>query len=165
MVQQYYELIEDQRILNVFRPPVIDTPYDELPFSSVRRIERKPHDEMTDWITRPAYYMSDRMKRLMENVDETIPFKSVTFINEENGEPFSYWVFKLSNASTFSKKSVFHPDGSLKQLVLDAQAVQDQRIWMLGDVRETRVLVRLDLAESILRRGFTGFVFRKVEME
>jgi len=105
------------------------------------------------------------MKRLMENVDETIPFKSVTFIDQESGEPFSYWVCNISKVSALSEKSVFHPDGSLKQLVLDAQAVQDQRIWMLGDVRETRVLVRLDVVESMLRRGFTGFVFRKVEME
>ncbi|OAX45229.1 imm11 family protein [Paenibacillus sp. AD87] len=165
MVPRFYELTEDHRILNPFRPPLLKASFDELPISSVMMIERRLNEEPTDWISRPSYFVSDRMKRLMEMVDEAMLFKSVTFIDHGSGEQLSYWACHIPAVQALSDHSLFYPNGSIQQLVLQGEAVKDQRMFTLEGVRGSGVIVRLDVAESMLRRGLSGFVLRKVDLE
>ncbi|WP_340400339.1 DUF1629 domain-containing protein [Paenibacillus sp. FSL H8-0079] len=165
MVPRFYELTEDHRILNPFRPPVLKASFEELPISSVMMIERNPNEEPTDWISRPSYFVSDRMKRLMEMVDEALIFKSVTFIDHGSGEQLSYWACDIPAVLALSDRSLFYPNGSIQQLLLQSERVKDQRIFTVEGVRGSGVIVRLDVAESMLRRGLSGFILRKVDLE
>ncbi|CAI6084101.1 hypothetical protein PAECIP112173_04179 [Paenibacillus sp. JJ-100] len=165
MVQRFYELTEDHRILNPFRPPALPTSFDELPLSSVMMIERQMNEEPTDWISRPSYFVSDRMKRLMEMVDEALLFKSVTFIDQRSGEQLGYWACHIPAVLALSDNSLFYPNGSIQHLLLQGEKVRDQRMFTLEGARGSGVIVRLDLAESMLRRGLSGFVLRKVDLE
>jgi hypothetical protein len=165
MIPRFYELTEDHRILNPFRPPVLKASFDELPISSVMMIECKPNEESTDWISRPSYFVSDRMKRLMEMIDEALIFKSVTFIDHGSGEQLSYWACHIPAVLALSDRSLFYPNGSTQQLLLQSERVKDQRILTVEGVRGSGVIVRLDVAESMLRRGLSGFILRKVDLE
>ena len=53
----------------------------------------------------------------------------------------------------------------IKRIVIDEKKVLESRVFLIDDIKENFIIVNLDVAESILRRGLIGIKFKKIETE
>ena len=75
-----------------------------------------------------------------------------------------YSIFKEINA--LSDRSEFNMNKTIvKKIVLDSQKIKGEKIFKLAESSKTLVVVRLDVAEFLLRRNFKGIKLERLEID
>lgn len=64
-----------------------------------------------------------------------------------------------------SPKAEFNKDDTLERLVIDETKIGFTKIFKVDGILENFIMISLDLAESILRRDFTGIKLERVEKD
>lgn len=168
-MHQYYALVDEDRTsrrLKLVHPDLLDTPFVRMPPAQVWQIEDAAAEDYTDWlpVSREQPLVSDAMKRILELYNVHIRWKQIHLVSPDTNHQELYWIAHVPAVEGTSIHSEFHPhDQTLKRLVLDAAQIKEHHYFRLGGVRETYFIVSLEAAESLLRRGLTGFRLHKLE--
>ncbi|KZE79612.1 hypothetical protein AV654_15020 [Paenibacillus elgii] len=164
-MRDYFLLLDDERIINKTQPAGLgnNVKFEELPPVSVLPVEYSRTCEYVDWLGKPMRMASDRMKSLMEKYNRYIRFKRVELIDTKQSGQHSYWIMQVPAVECLSPQSEFHPGGTLKRLVLDREQVKGHHMFAIQGILEPYIVVSLDVAESLLRRHWTGFILQKIE--
>ncbi|MBC2580555.1 imm11 family protein [Clostridium sp. DJ247] len=173
---EYFVIYQDKRIENAAEPIGIlkeiskdmlnkegTKHMDELPIQF--DIKEKSSSEYIDFIEKPVPLVSDNLKKLLQKYDKKIFFKPIVLCDRKQEKQDLYWLMVPDSIDCLSDKSEFNKDGTLKRLVIDKKKVGNFKIFKVNGIMEDLMLVRLDAAESILRRDFTGIKLKKVEKE
>lgn len=123
-----------------------------------------------DYITLGRHTLvSDRLMKLLKQYENEILFKLIFMINQNSRERSQYWLMEVPQLQCLSKKTEFHPDGTIKRLVIDEELIKDRAIFTIDSsarqYSRIRTLVNLAVAESILRRGIAGITYETVAVE
>jgi len=120
------------------------------------------YNEYPDFFERPIKLIGTKLKRIMSLYQPNIYFETVALVEPKNEKQHIYhWIDapEIDCASELSKRHF----GKLLEIVLDVKKVGNQRIFHItGD---PRLIVRLDVAESILRRIPYGITFERIKLE
>ena len=111
----------------------------------------------------PAFIVSDRLRKLLEIYDNDIIFKCAVLTNPRTNDQYVYFLTIVNSIDCAHKRSEFYGNGSLKKLVIGKNKADGNKVFRVKGVREHFIYVSLDVAESMLRRGFLGIHFEKVE--
>lgn len=134
---------------------------DGLFFRIASEEERYP-----DVLDRDLFLISEQMKSVFSMYQSGIVFKNVSLVNLKNGHMLSYNMPLLQEVDCLSSESELNLDRSvIKKMVLMESKIGDHRIFRLKHGDSQIVIVRLDVAESILRRNFYGVSLRRIELE
>ncbi|MED4351067.1 serine protease [Schinkia azotoformans] len=125
-------------------------------------IKEKNTNEAIDLIEKPIRLISDRLKKLIEKYVPSLPMKSVVLVDKKNGSQLLYWLLITRTLACLSAQTEFHPDGTIKKLVIEEEAAASYPIFKIEGVRENVLIVNVALAEGILRRSFYGIRLQKV---
>lgn len=136
----------------------------ELEDMSVIRIAYPAGERYADLISSPVYLMSNGIKELFTKYDKSLVCKAVRLVDEDSEQQLLYWIMGLDEVDCLSKETEFYPTGTLKRLVLSQEKIGKNAIFKLGGIRENHLVVRLDAAESLLRREFYGIELKKINM-
>jgi hypothetical protein len=114
-----------------------------------------------DWeysaiIDRPVYLVNTGVKNILEKYDRNIKSTPVMFNDVEKMKQHLYWLTEIRAVDCVAEESVFNPDRTIRKLVLDKKKIRDIPVFRIGNILEEYVVVRLDVAESLLRREFYG---------
>ncbi|MBC2582568.1 serine protease [Clostridium sp. DJ247] len=155
----------DTKGVSLFSTPKIlkGVKKDEMPIQF--DIKEKSSSEYIDFIEKPVPLVSDNLKKLLQKYDKKIFFKPIVLCDRKQEKQDLYWLMVPDSIDCLSDKSEFNKDGTLKRLVIDKKKVGNFKIFKVNGIIEDLMLVRLDAAESILRRDFTGIKLKKVEKE
>jgi len=123
----------------------------------------KPGERYGDIITSPVYLVSDEMKVLFAKYDKTLVFKAVRLVDEDSKKQTLYWIMGVEELHCLSEQTVLNPP-RMRHLVLDQDKINKTPIFKLGGILENYLIVRLDVAESLLRRNFYGIELRKMSV-
>jgi len=126
----------------------------------IRSTENSVFPDMFDV---PTLIVSDRLRKLLEIYDNDIIFKCAVLSNLVDNEQYVYFLTIVDSVDCAHKRSEFYGNGTLKKLVIDRNKADGNKIFRVKGVREHYIYVSLDVAESMLRRGFLGIHFEKVE--
>jgi len=164
----YYLIQNDERISQRIRLISQSGKYAsfaEMPPVQVWNIEAPANTEYTDWLTLAGMQLlSDRMKHILSKYNVTALFKMIYLIGKD-GSSHSYWLPHIPQPDVLSEESEYYAhDHTIKHLVLDSAKVKGQHLFSIPNVRELYTLVSMDAAESLLRRGLTGFLLKPVDM-
>ncbi|MED4573045.1 hypothetical protein P9302_26940 [Brevibacillus agri] len=118
-----------------------------------------------DWLEKPTVMLSDRMKSITAKYNPGIRWKRVDLIDRQQNDRNVYWLMQVPAVDVLSKSSEFHQNGALKRMVLDYEKARKHHVFSIQGILEPYIVVSMDAAESFLRRGLTGFVLQKVEIE
>ncbi|OAB45546.1 hypothetical protein PGLA_04515 [Paenibacillus glacialis] len=118
-----------------------------------------------DYLERPFPLLSDGLKRLIEMYCPRMPYEPVGLLDIGRMRHDTYWLMVPPRNACLSGQSQFHPDGSLKELVLDSNKVGEQMLFQIDGIRETEIVIHLAVAESLLRRDFTGIKLTRVKQD
>ncbi|AIQ11229.1 imm11 family protein [Paenibacillus durus] len=169
-MRHYYVLLDDSRISRNIAPvntDLLKTPFVRMVPAQVLDVHAKAEAEYTDWLPFSAsqLLLSDPMKRILELYNTQARFKQLYIVNREQSRQELYWIPHVPDIDVISGHTEFYPhDQTLKHLVLDSQKVRGHHFFRLSNVREPYYIVSLDAAESLLRRGLSGFRLQKVEL-
>lgn len=119
-----------------------------------------------DILHRQLYLVSDKLKKLLEKYDSNIIFKAMPLIDLEHEIQENYFLPIFEEVEALSENCEFNLDKSvIKKLILDEKKIKEKKIFKIKHSEQTLIVVRLDVAESILRRDFTGIKLEKLSIE
>lgn len=116
-----------------------------------------------DFVDAPLPLFSPEMKALLEQYDAQLFFTPVFLFHPKENRQDLYWLLIPDVVDCLAEQSEWHKDGSLKRLVIQPEQVAFYPCFQVAGVREKLLVIRLDVAESFLRRGFTGMHLQKIE--
>ncbi|MCT4509031.1 MAG: hypothetical protein N4A48_09785 [Tepidibacter sp.] len=119
-----------------------------------------------DILDRQIYLISDTLKKLFEKYEPDIIFKRIAFIDTKKQKQKNYFLPIFEEIEALSSNSEFTLDKSvIKKVILDEKKINNRKIFKIKEGTKTLIVVRLDVAESILRRDFIGIHLEKLEIE
>ncbi|AIQ14228.1 hypothetical protein [Paenibacillus durus] len=172
----YFYLKQDQRYTDV---PVLQKgmghidlwkvnklPPEELPRVLVFPVKAGKESRFIDFMESPFPLVSDRLMKLMKVYVPECRFKPAALINPELQLQKNYYLPFLEEIEALSPRSEFNLDRSvLKSAVLQEERIRGKKIFKVSGVATPLLVIRLDAAESILRRDFTGIRLERAELD
>lgn len=127
-------------------------------------VRSNPELVWTDVICKPFLLVSDVVRNILLKYESATPFRQIVLLDEKNGLANTYHLPILESIDCLHDSSVLSIDRSvIKEPVLDLSKVGDTAVFWIAGVKNVYTVVRLDFAESILRRNTRGIGLRKVE--
>lgn len=113
--------------------------------------------EYSDILTAPLFLVTEQVKELMQLYDEEIYFKGVQlFAKDKTHEPLLYYTVQPYKADCLHKSVRINPNGTVNEVVLEKSKIPKKDIFVLEGLKETRMVISLRMAESLLRRELYG---------
>ncbi|WP_342436451.1 hypothetical protein NSS79_24230 [Paenibacillus sp. FSL L8-0436] len=170
-MRHYYILQNDNRISRELTPvnmALLKAPFTQMPPAQVLEVQAAAEQDFTDWLPLSAAVnplLSDSMKRILELYNTQARFKQLYVINREDQQQVLYWTPHVPALDGISGETEWYPhDHTLKQLVLDAAKVKGHHFFRLSGIREPHYIISLEAAESLLRRGLSGYRLQMAEL-
>lgn len=137
----------------------------ELDDMNLALLPSEDEERYSDVITSPVYLVSDTVKEIFEKYDHTLVFKAFRIIDKNSKAQLLYWIIGVEEVDCLSEQTEYSPTGVMKKLVVSQGKIGDQVIFKLGGLRKQYLVVRLDVAESLLRRFIYGIELQKIQVE
>jgi 6-pyruvoyl-tetrahydropterin synthase len=126
-------------------------------------------DEETEFLgilDRNLFLISEEMKKIIEKYDSEIIFKTTPLIDLPHTRQENYYMPIFEEIECLSEKAELNLNKTvIKKIILDKQKIKNKKIFKIKESSETLVVVRLDVAESLLRREFKGMCLERLEIE
>lgn len=169
----YFLLKQDTRYVNV--PQLTDVHKninikdinllrcDNISDTVILNVKAGKDSAFLDILDKPLFLMSDDLKNIIEKYNANIYFKTIPLIDLQHERQKNYCLPIFEELDALSEESEFNMDKSvIKKIVLDSKKIKGKKIFKIKNEFKTLIVVRLDVAESILRRGFTGIKLEKL---
>jgi hypothetical protein len=130
-----------------------------LPTTQIFYVKESSHIEYPDIIETPGILVSEKLKRIMGKYQSNAIFKAAVLIEKKENRQEIYYIISAPEIACAAGRA---GHGGIEGLVLDEGKVGDARIFRMSGYMN-RVIVRLDVAESILRRDPFGVIFEKAK--
>ena len=119
-----------------------------------------------DILDNQIYLISKKMKKVLEMFNADILFKDVALLDHYNKRQGNYSLPIFKEINALSDKSEFNMNKTIvKKIVLDSKKIKGEKIFKLAESSKTLVVVRLDVAEFLLRRNFKGIKLERLEID
>lgn len=126
-------------------------------------VEENRYNEYTGYIDTPVKLISKNIKKILSKYQNDIIFKPVILIEKESNRQENYYIIAVPELECASECSTRDALGNVKEFILDEEKVEHLRVFQAKDY-DNQLFVRLDVAESILRRKTYGILFEKVNV-
>ncbi|MCL1989419.1 MAG: hypothetical protein FWG67_00865 [Defluviitaleaceae bacterium] len=174
----YFVLGTDKRIVNVPNmtfPKQIETakhldlnPY--LGKALMVMVKSDPLNEYPDYmevplnLQVPMMLISHKLKKIVSQYQPNIDFQMALLIERERAHQDMYHLMNVPEIDALADDISFDNSGYARTLVLDEKKIGATRIFRIKG-HNKKLIVRLDVAESLLRRDGAGMTFEKVKMK
>lgn len=168
---RYFELVADRDQSNPLKMEKVDQKVyknnlSREEFSKINSLvvgyfNNSPQVEIFDVLWEPAFLVSDALKRLLALFDREMEFKAIQLFArdlEDAAAPL-YWLPELAAVDCLSEQSKKYPNGMLEQMVLKMEVPFSSGIFRVAGILEHKIIVSMDVAESMIRRRMSGFTF------
>lgn len=172
----YFLLKQDEEYTNV--PTLIDVfnkidvrninllKADKIEDIVIFNVKCEDDTEFLDILDRNLFLISEELKKLIEKYDLGILFKTIPLIDLSHERQENYYMPIFEEIECLNEKAELNLNKTVvKRIVLDKGKIKGKKIFKIKESSKTLVVVRLDVAESLLRRGFKGVCLERLEIE
>lgn len=132
----------------------------------VFQVNADAESSFLDILDLQLYLISERLQKLIEIYEPGTIFKMIALIDRLQQRQHNYFLPIFEEVDALGPSSEFNLNRSvIKKLVLQADKIQGKKVFSIQESEKPLVIVRLDVAESILRRDFTGIRLIRVPLE
>lgn len=120
-----------------------------------------------DILDTQVFLVSKEAKKMFTLYDPTLRYKMFIMLNKKipGGETGEYYAPIFRQVDCVAPESEFNLDKShIKKLVLFQRKISHIPVFRVGKIKAEATIVRLDLAERLMRRNLRGFLLEKVEV-
>ena len=120
--------------------------------------------EYPDYIEKPIPLIADKFRSILKKYQPDTIFHRVMLTEKKAGvqKPYHLMVPPVIECAD-PLESIYDKAGNISEFVLDADCVQMNRIFRIKELKN-QIAVRLDVAESILRRDAGGIWFEPIKI-
>jgi len=170
---EYFMMRQDPRVHNVAEPTgaivsklrhITREEMDAISIPPNMYVKKGSTIEYPDYIESPIMLVSEKLKRIMSKYQKDAIFKAAILMEKDINRQETYYMISAPRIECASDESTYDTHGRIKELVLDQEKVGHARIFFAIGC-EQRVFVRLDVAESILRRDSNGVWFERMKVD
>lgn len=137
----------------------------QLPNNLLYHVQGHMQMVPTDIITYPNFFVSLKAKEIIEIFQPPMQFKRIVLYDAVKERSFCYYLPCLERVSCLTKNSSLNQDRSvLYHGEIEGNKVRDRVLFRVLEVNSNCVMIRLDLVESLLRRGMIGIGLREVDI-
>lgn len=155
-IKNFFQVI-NSRDLNPLRA-------DNIPENNSFFVKTLKNNQFIDIIDKPIFLVCEDMRKIMGKYNRNIIFKRAALIDHENMKQ------KIYNIPIWEEVEALHEDSEfkfnvVKKIVLDKEKIKDKKIFKIKESDKTLVVIRLDVAESLLRRDFEGLSLERLKVK
>jgi hypothetical protein len=132
-----------------------------LPERIILETEEREEYDLPDILSDRLFLVSEKAKRVLSFYDKSIPFKTVVLLC--GGEAAQYFLPVFEDVFCLHEQSEYTEFKALKRIVLDREKTGDKVVFRI-EGHTSKTVIRLDAAESLLRRKVTGLMFTEAEV-
>lgn len=119
-----------------------------------------------DIMDRQLFLVSEKVKKVFERYDEDMIFKIIALIDYEKHMQHIYYLPIFEEVEALSEKAEYGFNKMvINKIVLDKEKIKEKKIFKLKEGDKNRIIARLDVVESLLRRELDGVAFERLEAE
>ncbi len=120
--------------------------------------------DYADFLEKPGPLIADKFQKILQKYQRNMEFHRVMLTEKEAGHQKPYFLMIPQELMCADKEeSEYDTRGNVQNFVLDVEKVGRRAIFLAKDFNR-RLIVRLDVAESILRREANGIWFEPVKV-
>lgn len=174
---EYFVLTQSKRVIHPIKIYALDSSIykysmtleqmEKLDDLRVAYFEHTNGVEMSDILVAPTFLITTPIKKVFSLYDEAMRFKGVQLFttDEEDQTAPLYWVPLCKEIACIHRDTSKYDNGLVKTLVLDEQAIHGESIFKVKGLVESKIIITLPVAESLLRRKLYGIGLEKVEVK
>lgn len=126
-------------------------------------IEPQNKTIFTDVCMTPSLMVTNKLKEVIDLYMPKTIYKEVILLDQRNSEAETYYLPILPQVECLSIESELLPNNlGVKKIVLNLEKVKGYSLFRIANLINDYFIVRLDMAESILRRGAVGVYLEEV---
>lgn len=173
----YFLLKQDERYTNT--PRLIDI-FSKLDVRNINllkahkiediivfKVNSSDGSEFLDILDNQLFLISKSMKEIIEKYDSGIVFKTLALIDKVHNKQVNYYLPIVEELEVLSEATEFNLNKTVvRKLILDEEKMKQlsKKIFKIKESSKPLIIVRLDIAESLLRRNFKGIKLERVEI-
>ncbi len=122
--------------------------------------------EYLDVLDKQLFLISEKMMKIICKYDTDIVFKILPLIDSKRHTQENYYLPIFEDIEALDEKSEFNLNRTIvKKIVLNKKKIEGKKIFRIKESEKTLIVVRLDVAESLLRRKPRGISLERLEVE
>ncbi|RKJ49537.1 hypothetical protein D7X25_19545 [bacterium 1XD42-8] len=138
----------------------------QIPFWNVVKMDFPREGFFPDIISSPCTFLDKICMEVVSMYEPDIPFKVVKIMDKKEGVNRTYFLPILEEVDCMSDKTQFHVMGKrVIHLVLNKEKIGQKAVFKVKGWDARGMVVRLDVAESIIRRKARGIMLEEIELE
>lgn len=119
--------------------------------------------EYADYLERPVLLIADKFQKILQKYQPDLGMQQVILVEKQTGKQTPYCMMSPRKIVCADQEaSQYDSKGNVRNFVLDPKKAADETIFLAEDYGG-QMIVRLDVAESILRRDANGIWFEPVK--
>lgn len=128
-------------------------------------VDNQKENVYPDLIEAPLPLLSNRLKEIFNSFEKNIQCSCAILSDPVLRTQEIYWLFALERLECLGDGTEFYPDSTLKKLVLNRSLIGEHSVFRIHGIREKQIIIRFDVAESILRRPVVGIKLERVNCQ
>lgn len=171
----YFLLKQDERYTNT--PRLIDI-FNKLDVRNINllkahkiediivfKVKTSDGSEFLDILDNQLFLISKPMKEIIEKYDSGIIFKTLALIDKPNNKQKNYYLPIIEELEALSEAAELNLNKTVvRKLILNREKIQEKKVFKIKESSRALIIVRLEVAESLLRRNFKGIKLERVEV-
>lgn len=122
--------------------------------------------EYTDILDKQIFLVSEKLIKVISKYDSEMIIKTLPLIDAKRDRQENYYLPILEDVEALNEKTELGFNKTVyKKIVLDKEKIKDKKIFRIKESSKNLVVVRLDVAESILRRKPKGICLERLEVQ
>ena len=136
-----------------------------LPDVSIAKIHENINTLFIDIVSSPFLLLSKKCMKVITMYEPNIISKQVVLLDSKNKKMQTYHLPILPKIQCLTRNSRFNLDKSLIEYgELDLDKIGSHSIFHIADVKNRYTIIRLDILESMLKRGARGFSITEIDV-
>jgi len=138
---------------------------DKVKDAIVLYVKTSKNNNYINVLNHPFFLVSENMKNVLEKYDSNIIFKIIALTDFNNSKQNIYYLPIFEEIKALSEEAEMNLNKTVvKKLILNEEKIKNKKVFKIKESSENMIIIRLDVAESILRRDFNGIKLEKVEL-
>ncbi|EKQ50990.1 MULTISPECIES: hypothetical protein [unclassified Clostridium] len=172
----YFLLKQDERYINI---PRLENIFNKIDVRNINLLNSHKIDDIVvfyvkadketnflDILNNQLFLISDEMGKILKKYDEEMILKTIPLIDKANKKQRNYYLPIFEEIEALSEKAEFNLNRTVvKKIILDKEKIQDKKIFKIKEVFKPLIVIRLDVAESLLRRNYKGISLERLQVE
>ena len=118
-----------------------------------------------DFLEFPVPLLSTTLKDVFTSYVPGLPCSCVLLSDQKERQQHTYWVFELECLDCLADGTAYYPDGTWKKIFLDREKIGEKAIFRVNGIIQKPIVIRKDVAESILRRSMLGVKLERADVQ